>query len=278
MVRSDSPDMKPVDLPVVGAPTERADAARNRQRILVAEDRLVGRNGVASTSMDAIAAEARVGTGTLFRRFGDCASLALAVLPERTFQDAFIRGPAPLDPGAPARDRLIAFGRSLLQHLSAHGDLLLAAQTARTKRSRLESGPYRAHASMLIREAASDLDASHTADALLAPLGAEVVFHQLDQPGITVDRLTSGWETIVHRLMLYPTRDPCRERAWELGRDGSGRLSRDGDPPSLRGPSAAPRRSRPSLDRGLGEAAAHRCSRAEDPQQATTNQEKRCTY
>ena len=99
--------MKPIDLPVLGAPVERADAARNRQRIIVAAERLFARDGVACTSMDAIAAEAQVGKGTLFRRFGDRASLALALLDssERVFQDAFIRGPAPLGPGAPPCER-----------------------------------------------------------------------------------------------------------------------------------------------------------------------------
>jgi AcrR family transcriptional regulator len=201
--------MKPIDLPVLGAPTERADAARNRQRILDAADRLFARDGVACTSMDAIAAEARVGKGTLFRRFGDRASLALALLEtsERAFQDAFIRGPTPLGPGAPPCERLIAFGRTLLQHLCAHGDLLLAAQTAGTPGSRFDVGPYgayRAHVTILIRDAAPDLDADYTAEALLATLGAEVVLHQLRQPGMTLDRLAAGWETIVRRLMSAP--------------------------------------------------------------------------
>ena len=201
--------MKPIDLPVLGAPTERADAARNRQRILDAADRLFARDGVACTSMDAIAAEARVGKGTLFRRFGDRASLALALLEssERAFQDAFIRGPAPLGPGAPPCERLIAFGRTLLQHLCAHGDLLLAAQTAGTPGSRFDVGPYGAycaHVTILIRDAAPDLDADYAAEALLATLGAEVVLHQLRQPGMTRDRLAAGWETIVRRLMSAP--------------------------------------------------------------------------
>jgi AcrR family transcriptional regulator len=201
--------MKPIDLPVLGAPTERADAARNRQRILEAADRLFARDGVACTSMDAIAAEARVGKGTLFRRFGDRASLALALLEssERAFQDAFIRGPAPLGPGEGPCERLIAFGRSLLQHLCAHGDLLLAAQTAGTPGSRFDVGPYgayRAHVTILIRDAAPDLDADYAAEALLATLGAEVVLHQLRQPGMTRDRLAAGWETIVRRLVSAP--------------------------------------------------------------------------
>ena len=196
----------PIDLPVLGAPTERADAARNRQRILVAAERLFARDGVACTSMDAIAAAAQVGKGTVFRRFGDRASLALALLDssERAFQDAFIRGPAPLGPGAPPCERLIAFGRGLLQHLSAHGDLLLAAQTAGTPGRRFDAGPYgayRAHVTMLIRDAAPDLDTDYAGDALLAPLGAEVVLHQLRQPDMTLDRIAAGWEAVVRRVV-----------------------------------------------------------------------------
>ena len=198
--------MKPIDLPQIAPATERADAARNRQRILTAAQTLFARDGVAGTSMDAIAAEAGVGKGTLFRRFGDRASLALALLEssERAFQEAFIRGPSPLGPGAPPCERLIAFGHRLLEHLSHHGELLLAAQTAGIPGRRFDHGPYsayRAHLTILIRDADPDLDADYVADALLATLGAEVVLHQLSQPTMTLQRLSAGWETIVRRLL-----------------------------------------------------------------------------
>src|SRR4029077_13673359 len=117
------------DLPVVGNdPPERADAARNRRRILEAAERLFAEKGVSCTSMDAIAAEAGVGKGTLFRRFGDRASLVRAVIGdrERLFQDELIRGAAPLGPGAPPCERLIAFGAGMLDLLEEHADLLLA--------------------------------------------------------------------------------------------------------------------------------------------------------
>jgi AcrR family transcriptional regulator len=201
--------MEPTDLPIFGAPRERADAARNRERILLAAERLFARDGVAGTSMDAIAAEAGVGKGTLFRRFGDRASLALALMEtsDRAFQEAFIRGPAPLGPGAPPCDRLIAFGRGLLQQTAQHGDLLLAAQAARTPATRFASDPsgaYRLHVGMLIRQAAPDLDASYTAEALLASLNAEVVIYQLRQRAMTLNRLSEGWETIIRRLLTEP--------------------------------------------------------------------------
>ena len=194
------------ELPMFDASGERADAARNRRRILTAADRLFTRDGIACTSMDAIATEAGVGKGTLFRRFGDRASLALALIEssEREFQEAFIRGPAPLGPGAPADERLIAFGRALLVHLAAHGDLLIAAQTATTPGRRFDLGPYgayRAHATLLIRAAAPVLDAEYTADALLASLNVEVVMHQLRGRGMALERLCAGWETLARRAL-----------------------------------------------------------------------------
>src|SRR3954451_3879852 len=97
---------QPVELPVVGGqlPGSRSDAVRNRALILAAAQQLFDQKGVENVSMDAIACKAGVGKGTLFRRFGDRASLMLALLEENEaqFQESFIRGEPPLGPGAPA--------------------------------------------------------------------------------------------------------------------------------------------------------------------------------
>lgn len=183
-------------LPVVGVPNERADAARNRQRILAAAERLFSRQGVACTSIDAIACEAGVGKGTVFRRFGDRASLALALLEsnERTFQEAFLRGPAPLGPGAPPAERLAAFGRALIAHLHQHRELMSAAQAG----GRYLSGPYRAyrlHVAVLLHRADPSLDAECIADCLLSPINPDLIAYQLGL-GISLDRLSDGWETL----------------------------------------------------------------------------------
>jgi AcrR family transcriptional regulator len=206
-------DFKPIELPILGAPaSERADAARNRQRVLAAAHRLFVRDGVACTSMDAIAAEAGVGKGTVFRRFGDRASLAEALLDssERAFQEAFIRGPAPLGPGAPACERLIAFGRRQLGRYSDEGDLLLAAQTAGTPGRRFGAGPYgayHAHLALLLSQAAPTIDAQYAAEALLALLSAELILHQLDR-GMTLSRLGDGWEQVVRQIVSPPAQRP----------------------------------------------------------------------
>jgi AcrR family transcriptional regulator len=200
------PTIDPFELPVLEGPPVRADAARNRRRILAAADRLFTRDGVACTSMDAIAAEAGVGKGTLFRRFGDRASLAMALLDssERVFQDSFIRGPGPLGPGAPPLDRLVAFGRALLEHVSANCDLLWVGQSAVEPGVRFAAGPYgayHAHVSLLISQADPRLDADYTADALLAPLNVEMVVSQLRFRAMTVERLAAGWETLVRGVL-----------------------------------------------------------------------------
>ena len=94
-IADDSP-LVPFELPIAdGEQRHRADAERNRLKVLSAAERLFACHGVENVSMDAIAAEAGVGKGTLFRRFGDRAGLALALLDEHTvaMQEGSSAGP-----------------------------------------------------------------------------------------------------------------------------------------------------------------------------------------
>jgi AcrR family transcriptional regulator len=195
----------PQDLPLFDTePCERADAARNRKLILAAAERLFEERGVDQVSMDAIAIEAGVGKGTLFRRFGDRAGLAHSLLDsrEREFQESIIRGEPPLGPGAPAIDRLCAFGHALIAHLEAHGDLLLAAETGgRWARfnARVYS-LYRAHVAMLLREADPECDVDYFADTLLAPLAADMFLYLRRVRDMPLERIAEGYEQLVRRL------------------------------------------------------------------------------
>ena len=192
------------ELPVLqDEPPLRADAARNRDKVLAAAEKLFAERSADCVTMDAVAAEAGVGKGTLFRGFGDRAGLVLALLQEheRRLQEDIIRGPAPLGPGAPAIERLIAFGRRLLQHMSRHGDLIAAADG---KLDRYRSGPYsvyRAHVGVLVREAAPDADWEYLTDTLLASLNANHLRYMRRARGMSEERLAAGWADLVRRLL-----------------------------------------------------------------------------
>ena len=197
------PSAPMVPLPVSGGERfERADAARNRLRILAAAARLIEEHGVEHVSMDAIAAAAGVGKGTLFRRFGDRSGLMHALLDEREreLQEEIIRGAPPLGPGAPPVDRLVAFGRRLIGHIERGGDLLLAAERG----SRLVSPVYlfyRTHLIGLVRDAAPGADAEYLADVLLAPLGADLHLCLRRMRELSRERAADGYEDLVRRVL-----------------------------------------------------------------------------
>ncbi len=194
-----------MQLPVLASvPVERADAARNRLRILSAAERLFAERGVECTSMDTIAAEAGVGKGTLFRRFGDRASLALAVLDrgERSLQDAILRGPPPLGPGAPPCRRLAAFGSAMLDRLEDHSDLLLEAEARGG--GWMRSPPYAVlwvHVHTLLEQARPHEDSGYFADVLVGALSAHTFIHQRQARRVELGRLKVGYAELVKRIL-----------------------------------------------------------------------------
>lgn len=129
-------------------------------------------HGVGAGSMDQIAAAAGVGKGTLFRRFGDKAGLAVALLDtrERDLQQAILSGPPALGPGAETAARLAAFLTAYQDFLDAHLDLVRISETA-SPGARYRIGAYRfwhRHVAVLLEAARPDLDADYLAHALLA--------------------------------------------------------------------------------------------------------------
>jgi len=196
----------PIDLPLLESERpERADAAENRRRVLAAACRLFAEHGPANVSMDAVAAEAGVGKGTLFRRFGDRASLARAVLSEHetALQDGLIRGAPPLGPDAPARERLLAFGRAYLEFLEGNVDVMLAAEFG-SPGSRLASAPYafyRTHVTLLLREAGCGERADYLADVLLAPLAGSTFHYHRAVRGLSLEALQDAYDDLVARLL-----------------------------------------------------------------------------
>jgi len=171
--------------PIAGSRPERADAARNRARILEAARSLFAERGPSQVTLEEVAKAAGVGKATLFRRFGDRGALFLALLDEheRDLQEAVLRGEPPLGPGAPARERLLAFLDALLALSLEHRDLLLASETARPG-ARLQTGAYafwHRHLSVLLAALDADGDPDLLAHLLLAAFDAELLTALHDQ-------------------------------------------------------------------------------------------------
>jgi AcrR family transcriptional regulator len=197
---------QPIALPMLGATRhERADAARNRATILAAAERLVAADGAAVVTMDRVAQSAGVGKGTLFRHFGDRCGLMRALLDERerSFQEEFIRGPAPLGPGAPPRERLIAFGEQMYEHIEIQGDLLLAAENGAPGERLRHSvyAAYRAHVTALLEQSGYAGSTGYLADALLAALSSELVLFQRREQALSRRVLEQGWSELVRELV-----------------------------------------------------------------------------
>ena len=190
-------------LPQINAePPERADAARNRRLVLDAARQLFAENPSCVT-MEAVAAAAGVGKGTVFRRFGDRASLARAVISEveAELQEQMIRGAAPLGPGAPARERLIAFGRAYLEFLEGNAQLMLAAEGPTG--TWLVSGVYalyRTHVALLLEQAGCGASATYLADVVMAPLAAPTFVYHRRVRDLTLEQQIEAFEDLVNRL------------------------------------------------------------------------------
>jgi AcrR family transcriptional regulator len=190
-------------LPIAGpAPeqTERVDAARNRAKIIAAAEQLIAERGIEHVSVDDVAKAACVGKGTIYRRFGDRAGLAFALLGEyeREFQDELIRGLPPVGPGAPPRDRLHAFGERYLEFLEENAELLATVESATWWRE--GGGPlgfYRTHLTLLLREADPDCDAAVGAIHLLNSLSPGLFVQLRRNQGADLDRLKAAWRRTV---------------------------------------------------------------------------------
>jgi AcrR family transcriptional regulator len=194
-----------VELPLAGQPDptrrERADAARNRARILAAAERLFRKRGGTGVTMERIAAAAGVGKGTLYRRYPDLASIAVALLDEheRALQDSLLRGAPPLGPGAPPPARLAAFYAAMVKLLERHGHLALAGETGER---RYRTGAYAAwalHVGSLLDEAGLGREPV-LIDALLAPLAPDLFAHQRAS-GLPAEQIAAGLGALARRTL-----------------------------------------------------------------------------
>ncbi|MFI6389271.1 TetR/AcrR family transcriptional regulator [Nonomuraea sp. NPDC050547] len=172
---------------------ERADAARNRAKILRAAAELFAGRPPQDVTMDEIAKAAGVGRGTLYRRYPDRAAIAVALLDEheRALQERLMQGPPPLGPGAPPAERLAAFYAAMCDLLEDHAHLVLGTEVGR---QRFETGAYgfwRVHVRSLLA-AAGTPGPDALVDVLLAPLAPEVYTYQRRERGLTKKQIADA--------------------------------------------------------------------------------------
>jgi AcrR family transcriptional regulator len=193
-------------LPLLDAPpTERRDAARNREALLAAADCLIAKYGIDCVTMEALAAEAGVGKGTVFRRFESREGLMGALLnrSETAWQASVMSGPAPLGPGAEPWERLLAFGRSRLEATLVHADLIRAAGWS-GNRSYAAYSFVAMHVRYLLTELGVAGDVPMLATALIAPFEIPILDQQVRVEGLDVDRVYRGWVDLARRIVGTP--------------------------------------------------------------------------
>ncbi|MEU8891204.1 TetR/AcrR family transcriptional regulator [Streptomyces sp. NPDC048442] len=202
-------------LPLAGQPpAERADAARNRRRILDAAARIVADKGPDSLTMNAVAHASGIGVGTVYRRFGDVQKLLYALLDDREqqFQEAFMSGPPPLGPDAlpapptPPAVRLRAFLYALADRVAEQQELLLAAESA-SPRGRYNGAPYltlHTHAAMLVGQIDPRANAALVAHLLLATLSPSLIQHLHESRGVTAEQIKDGLDQLLSLQLGLP--------------------------------------------------------------------------
>ena len=181
--------------------------------MLAAADALFAAADAPSTiTMDAIAAAAGVGKGTLFRAFASRDGLldALWAAKQSALRAAVEAGEPPLGPGAPSRERAIAFLDALLTFKLENRHLIRAREIAPRL---LQSEHYKwMHGLMqkLVEDAALGAtadDAGYAAHVLLVALHIDLIEEQLANglslqavrraqaahAGAVIDDVRRGW-------------------------------------------------------------------------------------
>jgi len=160
-------------------------------------------------TMDAVASAAGVGKGTVFRRFGDRAGLTVALLDDYMleFQDAFLSGPPPLGPGAPAPARLDAFFAELIRIQVTNIQPALAAET-------LPGPPTAAFGSLLVhvRALLHEIDDAPEADLvagmLLSAVAPSTLHHLRTALNADIGALQAAIGILLHPVTGSPRRPP----------------------------------------------------------------------
>ncbi len=194
---------------------ERRDAAANRARILQTAEKLFAEHGVANVNMADIAQAAEVGKGTLYRRFTNKAELCLALMDTQMveFQNGILSRLQQMSAqNTPKMDQLDQFIDALIYFTDAHAPLLCEVQRAGLLQDHDPDGLELPHfwqymtvngllkAAVLNGEISDTLDVDYLADAILAPLKADIFYYQREVRGFSLERISAGLRLLLDGL------------------------------------------------------------------------------
>ena len=194
---------------------ERADAAVNRQQILMAARQLFDQRGVEQVTMDEIARAAGVGKGTLYRRYPDKAMLVVELMDacfvsfERETLDE-IESSSTAE-NASAIDQLHAFLDRLVDWTEEHTPWLgvIADQSEGLRRGSGRCGPiYRwlhGVVDYLLRQATAAGEANlddtvYVADVILSAVDVDLYVFQRRERHYSPEQIRAGLHQLVDRL------------------------------------------------------------------------------
>lgn len=181
----------------------RADAARNRRLLLDTALKLFEQYGVADVTMSAIAKEANVGKGTLYRHFADKAELCHALLDEDMleFQRLTLES---LRKEQDAHKSLIWFLSEAAIYVVNHSVLLREV----SNEGGVDMIQHPAHLwwrqtiyGLLLR-LKLDGDVSYMADVLYMMLDVQTIRMQRQLLNYDIERITAGLHMTAERLIL----------------------------------------------------------------------------
>lgn len=179
----------------------RADAARNRRLLLDTATKLFADCGIDSVTMSAIAKEAKVGKGTLYRHFADKAELCHALLDEdmRQFQSMTLDHIRACDD---AFECLHWFLEKTAIYVVAHLDLLFEV----SNQQGVDTLSHPAHIWWrqtivgLLARLNLDVDISYLADLLYVMLDVQAIHFQYSVQNYDVERIVAGLHTTLWRF------------------------------------------------------------------------------
>lgn len=180
----------------------RADAIRNRRLLLNTAVRLFEKKGVEDVTMSAIAKEAGVGKGTLYRNFTDKAELCVALLDEdmRMFQEQTLNYIAGCEN---TLECLNWFLENAASYVVKHSELLREAANQ-------GSIPILRHPAHiwwrqtilgLLNRMGIEGDKSYFADILYVMLDVQTIRFQLHAQNYDLARIVSGLQMTLARLV-----------------------------------------------------------------------------